>query len=115
MMNAERIPDIDEPTQMAVNELEEMITKQYPNAAFQVAHGEDPEGVYLKATVDIEDVDEVLDVVSDRLFAIQVEQGLPLYVIPLQPVERVMHELQSTRRLARPKIEWGPVLPLVQP
>lgn len=106
-MSTERVPEFDKPTQNALQELKGLITEQYPQATFDVAHGEDPEGVYLKTTVDIEDVDEVLDAVLDRLFAIQVERELPIYVIPLQPVERVMKELQRPRWPARPKLDWG--------
>ncbi|MGH2461862.1 MAG: hypothetical protein ACRDIY_23650, partial [Chloroflexota bacterium] len=64
--------------------------------SFDVAHGDDPEGIYLKATVDLADVEEIVDQeLLDRLFEFQVEQGLPVYVIPLQPVERVLQEMQK--------------------
>ncbi|MDP2662534.1 MAG: hypothetical protein Q8R28_17580 [Dehalococcoidia bacterium] len=106
-MTTEPLPEFDEPAQTAIQELKGLITQQYPQATFEVAHGEDPEGVYLKTTVDIEDVDEVLDAVLDRLFAIQVERELPIYVIPLQPVERVLKELQPPRWPARPGLDWG--------
>ncbi len=105
-MNSQHPADLNEPTRKALDELKELITRQYPQAAFEVALGEDPEGVYLKATVDIEDVDEVLDAVLDRLFAIQVEEKLPIYVVPLRPVERVLKELQTARKPARPRLEW---------
>ena len=106
-MNTECLPELDEPTQDAIEEIKGLITQQYPESTFEVAHGEDPEGVYLKSTVDIEDVDEVLDAVLDLLFDIQVERELPIYVIPLQPVERVLRELQPPRWPARPGLDLG--------
>ncbi|MBI4334071.1 MAG: hypothetical protein HY673_22640 [Chloroflexi bacterium] len=105
-MNAEWTQAFDDATRNALVELKGMIVARYPDASLEVSHGEDPEGVYLKATVDVEDVDEVLDVVLDKLSAVQVEQGLPIYVIPLQPVERVLRDLRSPRRRSRPHIDW---------
>ena len=84
---------IEERTKRALEELETLIAGRYPQASFAVVHGEDPEGVYLKATVDLDDVDEVMDVYRDRLLDIQVDEGLLVYVIPLQPVERVLEAL----------------------
>ena len=101
-MSAERSVAIDERTQEAIDELKGMIRERYPSAVFAVAHGEDPEGVYLDATVDIEDVDEVLDVVRDRVFELQVEEGLPIYVIPLEPEKRVLSRLEARARSGRP-------------
>jgi hypothetical protein len=52
-------------------------------------------------TVDIADTDEVIDLVGDRLVELQVEEGLPLYMTPLRPIERVVAELQE-RETATP-------------
>ena len=57
--------------------------------------------MYLKATVDLEDVDEVIDVYRDRLLELQIDEGLPVYVIPLQPVARVLEQMQSSGSLHR--------------
>ena len=59
---------------------------------------DDPEGVRLRATVDIADTDEVMDVVLDALYDIQVEQGLPVYVVTEQPPARVAEQLRSRAR-----------------
>jgi len=69
----------------ALSELRAMIQKRYPTAIFTVSYGEDPDGVYLTATVDIDDTDAVVDLVIDRLLTMQVEESLPLYVIPIRP------------------------------
>lgn len=83
--------------QRALEELQGLILQRYPTASFQVSEGEDPKGFYLDATVDIDDVDEVLDVVRSRLYEFQVEQELPVYVIPLEPVERVLEAVRARR------------------
>ena len=83
--------------QAAVTELQDLILGHYPAATFRVARGEDPEGIYVKATVDVEDTDEVMDLVVDRLLQAQIDEGLPLYVILLRPIEKVIQELQMPR------------------
>ncbi len=66
---------------VAIDELRELVRARYPAATFDVFEGEDPDGVYLRATVDIEDLDEVMDVVIDALYDIQVERDLPVYIV----------------------------------
>jgi hypothetical protein len=102
-VSAEPHLSIDKRTQAAIDELRSMIRVRYPGAIFAVSHGQDPEGIYLDATVDIEDVDEVLDVVRDRLFDLQVEEGIPVYVIPLEPEARVMSRLEARSRRGKPR------------
>jgi len=87
----------------AIAEMEELILSQYPNATFEVALGDDPEGTYLTATVDVEDTDEVFDVVVERLLDMQVEESIPLYVLPVRPIERIIAELHAPQPIwARP-------------
>jgi hypothetical protein len=64
-------------------------------AALAEFEGEDPPGVRLQAIVDIDDTDEVMDLVMDALDDIQVERGLPVYVVTEQPLERVVERLQG--------------------
>jgi hypothetical protein len=78
-----------------VHELKGLITARFPQASFVVEEGSDPEGIYLVTTVDIADTDEVIAVVGDRLVELQVEEGLPVYVTPLRPIERVLAELRE--------------------
>jgi hypothetical protein len=85
----------------ALQELQRLITARFPQAAFVVEEGFDPEGIYLVTTVDIADTDEVIAVVGDRLVALQVDEGLPVYVTPLRPIERVVAELRE-REAATP-------------
>ena len=81
--------------QEAVEELKRLIATRFPQAAFVVEEGFDPEGIYLVTTVDIADTDEVIAVVGDRLVELQVDEGLPVYVAPLRPIERVVAELRK--------------------
>ena len=83
----------------AIAEMEERILARYPDATFEVATGEDPDGIYLTATVDIDDTDEVFDLIVGRLLEMQVEESLPLYVLPVRPIGRVLADLR-TRKLA---------------
>jgi hypothetical protein len=83
--------------QAALSELQSLILAQFPEATFDVFKGEDPCGIYLRATVDVEDTDDVIDVFIDRLVEMQVHEELPVYVLPVQPVERVI-ELMEQRR-----------------
>ena len=79
----------------AVRELQDLITGCFPQATFVVEEGFDPEGIYVVATVDIPDIDEVIAAVGDRLVTLQVDEGLPVYVTPLRPIERVVAQLRE--------------------
>jgi hypothetical protein len=85
----------------ALVELQALITARYPSAVFSVARGGDPDGVYLTATVDVEDIDEVVDALIDRMATMQIEEGLPVYVPPARPPDRVVAMLGG-RQPARP-------------
>jgi hypothetical protein len=85
----ERLDTHTPPIQAAVEELQRLIHGIYPSATFQVVPGDDPAGTYLVATVDIEDVETVIDVYIERLLALQIDHGLPVYVVPMRPPTRV--------------------------
>ncbi len=94
-MSIEHAHEGDPRVQQALGELEGLIRQRYPTATFRVSHGEDPDGLYLKATVDIEDTDEVADVFMERLLQLQIDEDLPVYVVPLRPPKRVAQTLRS--------------------
>jgi hypothetical protein len=85
----------------ALHELKRLITARFPQAAFVIEEGVDPKGIYLVTIVDIADTDEVIAVIGDRLVELQVDEGLPVYVTPLRPIERVVAQLRE-REEARP-------------
>jgi hypothetical protein len=89
------IDPADPRIQQAVEELERLILKHNPKASFQVSAGDDPEGVYLTATVDVPDTDAVMEVVLERLLALQVQEGLPIYVIPIELPERALTAIRE--------------------
>jgi hypothetical protein len=88
-MTKEQIHQNDPRIEHAVAELQAMIAARYPEATFAVWQGEDPVGTYLTATVDVADTDEVTDLIIDRLIAMQVDEELPVYVIPVRPIARI--------------------------
>jgi hypothetical protein len=45
----------------------------------------------LLAVADVDDPDEVGDLVVERVVALQVDEGIPLHVIPLRTPERERH------------------------
>jgi len=104
-MSAERVTAQDSRIQSALTELEGLIKEAYPNATFAVGEGEDPEGVYLTATVDTDDLTAVLEIVEERLVDLQVDQGLPLYVVLVRPLEWVLRELRQPNPRVRPRID----------
>lgn len=108
-MSAERITAGNPRIRNAITELEGLITARYPEATFEVSEGEDPEGVYLTAIVDTDDLTSVLEVVGSRMVDMQAEDGLPLYVVPTRPLTRVLDELQRPGSRSRPRIDWSAV------
>jgi hypothetical protein len=81
----------------AVREIQQLISERFPAAVFELNEGDDPSGTYLRASVDIDDTEDVLDVVIDRLLALQIEGGLPLYVLPVWTPERLARELRQKK------------------
>ena len=77
----------------AVAELQQLIKRQHPSATFDVRHGDDPDGTYIWTTVDTNDPDAVLDCVVDRLLELQIDEGLPVHVIPIRTPDRVCADL----------------------
>lgn len=88
---------ITPPIEAAIDELERLILARFPDASFEVQQRFDPPGISLIATVDVEDTNEVFATVVDRLVDIQVNEGLPVYVVPLQPIERVIAEMNRQK------------------
>lgn len=77
--------ETDPRVQAALADFERRIRDRYPDATFAVTVGDDPDGIYLMTTVDLEDTTEVLEAIMDRLLEVQVDEELPVYVIPVRP------------------------------
>ena len=104
-VSIEQSPRLTDPTdprmQAAINELQDLIRRHFPATTCQLGFGDDPDGVYVTATVDTDDTDEVMDVYLDRLIDLQIEHGLALHIIPVRTPERIAAYRQR-RETARP-------------
>ena len=102
-MNRERQPiELDRRMQDAMDELQEAITDRYPGARFSLSHPDDePASLELTAVVDVDDPDDVLDLVVDRVVQLQVDDGLPIHVVPIRTPERVAVYLDRQRGCGR--------------
>jgi hypothetical protein len=86
----------------AIAEMKERISKRFPTTTYEMYQGEDPVGIYLIAIVDTDDLEEVMDLFISRLVDLQVDEGLPLFVIPERTPERnaaIVAEQRVARRL----------------
>jgi hypothetical protein len=78
-----------------------LIAARFPDATFDVVRGEDPDGIYLRPTVDVDDLEEVAEVFMPRLIDMQADEGLPVYVFPDVTPERLhAYVLAEKARLA---------------
>ena len=91
--------------QAAVAELQELIRSRFPEATFTVGIMDDPmddtQGVYMRAIVDVDDVDDVTEVFIDRLIDMQVDEGMPIYVVSVHPPERIAADLRKRQQATR--------------
>lgn len=89
-MSHERMDATESAHQQAVIELQHLIKAHYPSVVFEVGPGgDDADGTYITAIVDVDDPDEVMDLVIDRLLMFQVEERLSIQVVPIRTPERV--------------------------
>jgi hypothetical protein len=96
-MNREELEPLDPRIASAVDELQTLIRQRYPDAQFEVVRDrDDPTAIHLTTTVDTDEPDDVVDVVIDRLLELQVEERLPIHVIPLLPFERLVSQEESS-------------------
>jgi hypothetical protein len=65
-----------------IEEYKQLILARFPDAEFEVTKGDDPPGIHVWATVDAEDLFEVSEYVAPYVVDVQVDEGLPIYLIP---------------------------------
>lgn len=96
-MNHQHISKEDPRIQAALEELKGLIKERFPDATFLVFQGlgDDLHGVYLEASADTDDTDEIVDTVIDRIVALQIDEGLPIHVLATQTSERLARYLAS--------------------
>jgi hypothetical protein len=84
-MNTIEVDEQNPKIQKALTELKHLIQQRWPDASFITERGFDPEGIYLIATIDVQDTVEVMEAIVERLVDFQVEEGLPVYVNVVRP------------------------------
>ena len=73
----------------ALEELKDLVRRRYPEATFRVARSpESPEIVLPQPVVNVDDRDAVMDLVIDRLGALQIDEQLSLFIVPARPAAR---------------------------
>lgn len=87
-MSDERTASVEVDIRRAVDELTGLIESRYPSASLVRPGVDDPDATYITAMVDIDDPDEVMDLVVDRLLELQLAAGLLVYVLPIHPPAR---------------------------
>ena len=81
----------------ALVELQAAIQSRYPDARFIISHPEDePTSTELTVILDIDDPDEALDIVINRVVDLQVNEGVPIHVVPIRTPERVAADRRRT-------------------
>src|SRR5687768_10875415 len=108
-MSHEQLQATDPRVSRALNELADLVRGTYPQATFQVTPAEDdPAIVHLLTRVDVDDPEEVADLVMDRMIQLQVDEGLPIYVIPLRTPERSAALREAQKRQSSSRSEYFP-------
>ena len=81
-----------------VEELQRLILDRHPEATFSVHPGGDnPTAIFLDAYVDLDDPFDLLDELRDRILDIQIEEGIPLHVLPLRsPARKLARQRQRS-------------------
>ncbi len=72
----------------AIDEMKALISSRYPTTTFTVYEWDEPEGIFLSAVVDTEDLEAVTDLFRERELDLQIEEDLPLFVIPERTPEK---------------------------
>ncbi len=84
----------------AISELTGLILRSYPDTTFATEVDENGRSIFIWATVDVDDPDEVVDLFIDRLLTLQGDEELPLHVVPIRTparLEKLRAELQQGR------------------
>lgn len=95
--------NVDDEAMVFVEELKGLILARHPEATFDVRPGgDDPTAIFLEACVDLDDPFEVTDEIIDRIVDIQIDEEIPLYVLPLRTPERELAH-RSRTAVGRPR------------
>jgi hypothetical protein len=96
----------------AVDELKGLVQERYPQATFHVTRSpEDRSVIHLVTTVDVPDTTEVVDAVLDRVLQLQIDENLPVHVIPVRPRDRVLAMAREQHAERKPRRSPTPLNP----
>jgi len=80
----------------AAEEMKGLIRTRYPDAKFILSRAADDRHIWhLWTVVDIEDPEEVNDLIRDRELDMQIEEHIPLYVIPTRGTDSVIRHMPA--------------------
>lgn len=100
-MSHEYLSQLGARRQQAVDELINLVRQHYPGASFVISPAEDDPGItHIWTTVDLDEPEEVTDLTIDRELAL-LEQGIPVYVIPLRTPKKeavLVRRMEAQRR-----------------
>src|SRR5687768_5147071 len=88
----------------AVKGLKALIRTRFPTATFEVGAGDDPPGTHVVASVDTDNLWDLIDLVSPLVMEIQLEQRLPVYVVPSLTPERAAERMRAMKAHALPPL-----------
>lgn len=92
------IPPLRDPRfRDAVIELSDMIRRRFPEVTFDIVEGEESGTVWIWTTVDLVDTDPVVDLVIERTMDLLVDEGIPIYVLPLRTAAREAEVIAANR------------------
>ena len=98
-----RIESLDERTRQAIDELQRTITERYPSTTFEVVPSpEERDSIWVIATADVDDTDEVGDLVLDGVVSLIADEGIYVHVIPVRTPERIQAAREAEGR-SRPR------------
>jgi hypothetical protein len=98
-MTRKQFEGLDQRVRLALDELSSTILLRYPDAQFEVKRGgDDPASIYLLARVDIQETEDILDLVIDRLLELQIEEQIPIHVLPLPLIKQEISSEQTKQK-----------------
>ena len=90
--------EIDTRIEAALEELKALIRQRFPEAQFRIGVSPDDATITeLVTVVDDDDPSQVLDLVIDRQMELQIDEGLPIFVVTEPTLERALALVKRMR------------------
>jgi hypothetical protein len=95
---ANRLP-VSLTVQAAADELSNLIRAVHPDAQFALSRDPDElSTTLLLATVDTDDLDDVYDLIADRMSELRIDEDVPILVVPLHTPARAAAIFAEAKR-----------------